>query len=191
VSFCRAQGQPPSESIHNQKEKSVTKGPTRFVDDEHAVENVRRQVARKLATLPRVDSQGRVIDKDQPTTVQVVGAPTPTPTASAANPSLAASIAGVAAALGANVAALTDSISFMSAVVDVDPSDTALLTKVVGDALASNPGLKAVPPTMKPNPGQGATSNGAPVAKPKTVQERVAARLAKLPQVDAQGHSVS
>lgn len=52
-----------------------------------------------------------------------------------------------AGALEANPDALLDSASFLASTKDIDPTDQAAVEKAIRDAVATNPALKAAPPT--------------------------------------------
>jgi hypothetical protein len=169
-----------------------TTGPTRFVD-EGQVENIRKQVSRKLARLPDVDSQGHIIEGGGAATTAQGPSPASPPQASSATgnqTTLASALISVAESLGVDLAALTDSVSFVNAVVEIDATDTAALTKLVMDTRAINPRLGGVAPTMKPNPAQGSSGTVANLDEPLTLKQNIAQKLARLGDVDNQGHPI-
>ena len=150
-----------------------------------APETKESRIAAITATLRPVDHNGHQIAQP-PAVTAVVPSPTPAET-----PTLATAIGSVATGLGVDIEVLADSVSFMEAVVKLDATDTAAITALVNDSVAANPHLANPTRSMRPNPGQGATGNNAPVPAPKTLQERVSAQLSGLPRVNAQGHPIN
>jgi hypothetical protein len=69
-----------------------------------------------------------------------------------------------ASAAGGDPNALLDSVSFVKALADVDPSDMEAVTAKVTAAVAANPALGIAPTRRAPgaNPAAGSSANGAP-----------------------------
>lgn len=69
-----------------------------------------------------------------------------------------------AATAGGDPAALLDSVSFVRALADIDPSDNTAIADKVRAAVAANPSLGTAPVRRVPgpNPAAGSSANGAP-----------------------------
>ncbi len=130
-------------------------------------ETARDRIGRLMASTPTVDSvMGRPIAPAEPATQP---------------PPMVQALQAAAAACGADLAALVDSVAFMRSVRAITPADTAGLQGAVSDALAQNPSLAIAPPRagMKPNSAQGGSASGW-ASTPATPAERVRAQTQKI-----------
>ena len=142
--------------------------PTNFVQDDLTVENVRSRIHAKLAALPKVDAQGRVIARP---------------------PSVApADLAAIEAELGA--------VSSARASGRLSEGDAQARLEVLGAQLAAHRAAHptdgtASTPTLLANPAQGGSAGGAvtPPA-PRTVLESIAAKTRQLPKTDHNGRPI-